>query len=77
MGKNITKASIIRELRSFGLKVTPQTLEKLFLDGLFEMDKTPSGNLLVTSRKEAEKLKRVVWIYHRGTEPYPEDVDGN
>ncbi|MEE9316398.1 MAG: hypothetical protein V3U97_04740 [bacterium] len=77
MNKNSpTKISIIKDLRQKGLGIAYKAFNQLSRDGLFSMEKSPDGQTFIPSREEAEKVKRVIWVYYRGTEPYPDDIDG-
>lgn len=73
--KPVTRRQIKTELDDLGLSLSIETLARYEKEGLYHLQMIPIGKRFkqyVTSRKEAEKIKRLLWVYHYGDDtPYP------
>lgn len=70
----ITVGTILDELNALGLYLDRKTFYRHEQNGLFTLGKTLGGWRRCT-RKQAEKIKKMLWINYIGDIPYPNPRD--
>ncbi len=70
----VSKSGLWKELRAMGVPIGLPKFKRLEEFGLFKFRKSIEGRNSFVSRKEAEQIKRLIWVYLYGKLPYPEDI---
>ena len=73
--KLVSRNGIVRELKEMGVDMSIETFRGLEKLGMFTFRKSVTGHRSFVSRKEAETIKRLIWVYLYDKMTYPDDIN--